>query len=135
MMTLTHPTFSAQSVPDFEADDFEDDADMPKEKEEVTNNKIHKSTLRDLHSLGVLNKMAYIALNLRLDQPINGEPQNIDTEAYATLLTFTDVMANGKEKTFEISSSDVEGAIATLKKKGALQCDKPPVQLSIGLMY
>jgi hypothetical protein len=135
MMTLTHPALSTQSVPDFETDDFEDDADMPEKKEEVTNNKIHKSTLRDLHSLGVLNKMAYIALNLRLDQPINGQPQSIDTDAYATLLTFTDVMVNGKEKTFEISSSDVESAIATLKKKGALQCDKPPVQLSIGLMY
>jgi hypothetical protein len=135
MMTLTHPAPSTQSVPDFETDDFEDDADMPEKKEEVTNNKIHKSTLRDLHSLGVLNKMAYIALNLRLDQPINGQPQSIGTDDYAKLLTHTEVMANGKKKIFEISSSDVESAIATLKKKGALQCDKPPVQLSIGLMY
>jgi hypothetical protein len=135
MMTLTHPALSTQSVPDFETDDFEDDADMPKVKVEYTEGRIVRATIRDLFSMGVLNKTAYIALNLRLDQPTDGTVQEIDPEQYSEELTFDTALAGGKDKTFGVSPSEVESAIASLQKKGALQCDKPPVQLSIGLMY
>ena len=97
--------------------------------------RITRDTVRDLFAAGVLNKTAYVALNLRLDQPTDGVTQEIDPIQYAEELTFDTALANGKDKTFSVSPGDVEMAIAALQKKGCLQCDKPPVQLSIGLMY
>jgi hypothetical protein len=97
--------------------------------------RIVRATVRDLFAAGVLNKTAYVALCLRLDQPVDGTVQEIDPEQYAEELTFEQALAGGKDKTYTVSPSDVEQAIATLQKKGCLQCDKPPVQLSIGLMY
>jgi hypothetical protein len=110
----------------------------PKDKvkaEYTEDNRITRGTIKDLFSAGVLNKTAYVALCLRLDQPIDGALHEIDTEQYAEELTFDAAAPGGKEKTFGPSPSDVEVAIAALQKKGCLQCDKPPVQLTIGLMY
>jgi hypothetical protein len=98
-------------------------------------NRITRETIKDLFAAGVLSKVAYVALCLRLDQPITGELQQLDPIQYGEELTFDRPQANGKEKTFGPSPSDVEVAIAALQKKGCLQCDKPPVQLTIGLMY
>jgi hypothetical protein len=61
--------------------------------------------------------------------------QEIDPEQYAEELTFEQALAGGKGKTYGVSPGEVEQAIAALQKKGALKCDKPPVQLTIGLMY
>ena len=97
--------------------------------------RITRDTVRDLFAAGVLNKTAYVALNLRLDQPTDGMTQDIDPIQYAEELTFDMAMPNGKDKTFSVSPGDVEQAIAALQKKGCLQCDKPPIQLTIGLMY
>jgi hypothetical protein len=97
--------------------------------------RITKDTVRDLFAAGVLNKVAYIALILRLDQPIDGTIQEIDPEIFAEEITFETALAGGKDKTYSVSPADVEVAIATLQKKGCLQCDKPPVQLTIGLHY
>lgn len=96
---------------------------------------INKATIRSLFACGVLNKTAYIALVLRLEQPTDGTLQTIDPEQFAEELTFEEALAGGKGKIYVVSSSDVETAIAALQKKGALQCDKPPVQLTIGLHY
>lgn len=111
--------------------------EMPTEKVHVeyTEGRIVRATVRDLFAAGVLNKTAYVALNLRLDQPTNGEFQEIDPEQYAEELTFEQALAGGKGKTYGVTPGEVEQAIASLQKKGALQCDKPPVQLTIGLNY
>lgn len=97
--------------------------------------KINRDTVRELFANGIINKTAYIALSLRLDQPIDGRLQEVDTGAYSSELSFDHVSPTGKEKSYEVSPFDVEQAIMALEKKGCLQCDKPPVQLSIGLMY
>lgn len=97
--------------------------------------KITRDTIRDLFAAKVLNKTAYIALCLRLDQPTDGEFQEIDPEQYAEELTFDTALPGDKDKTHGVSPSDVEQAITTLQKKGCLQCDRPPVQLTIGLNY
>jgi hypothetical protein len=102
---------------------------------EYTQGRIVRATVRDLFAAGVLNKIAYVALNLRLDQPTTGELQEIDPVQYAEEITFEAAGAKGKDKTYAVSPGDVESAIASLQKKGALKCEKPPVQLTIGLMY
>jgi hypothetical protein len=100
-----------------------------------TEGRIVRATVRDLFAAGVLNKIAYVALCLRLDQPTTGELQEIDPVQYAEEITFEAAAAKGKDKTYAVSPGDVESAIAALQKKGALKCEKPPVQLTIGLMY
>jgi hypothetical protein len=100
-----------------------------------TQGRIVRATVRDLFAAGVLNKTAYVALCLRLDQPENGTAQEIDPEQYSKELTFGQALAGGKDKTYTVSPSDVKAAIATLEKKGALQADSPPIQITIGLMY
>jgi hypothetical protein len=102
---------------------------------EYTQGRINRATVRDLFAAGVLNKTAYVALCLRLDQPEDGTAQEIDPEQYAEELTFETATGNNSVKVCGVSPSDIEVAIASLQKKGALQCDKPPVQLTIGLMY
>ena len=97
--------------------------------------RITRDTVRDLFAAGVLNKTQYVALILRLDQPTDGTIQEIDPEVFAEEITFETALAGGKDKTYSVSPSDVEVAIATLQKKGCLQCDKPPTQLTIGLHY
>jgi len=113
--------------------------EAPATTEKVTANytegRIVRATVRDLFAAGVINKVVYIALCLRLDQPVNGEMQEIDPIQYAEELTFEQALAGGKDKTYGVSPSDVKQAIATLEKKGALQADSPPVQITIGLMY
>jgi hypothetical protein len=102
---------------------------------EYTEGRIVRATVRDLFAAGVLSKTAYIALILRLEQPTDGTFQDIETMQFADELTFEAADLKGKEKTFTVSPTDVEVAIATLQKKGCLQCDKPPIQLQIALHY
>lgn len=106
-----------------------------KVKVNFTETKITRDVIKDLFAAGVLNKTAYIALILRLEQPINGELQEIDPELFSEENTFEMALAGGKDKTYSISPSDVEVAIAQLEKKGCLHAERPPIQITIGLNF
>ncbi|MGL5066119.1 MAG: hypothetical protein ACRC62_39625 [Microcoleus sp.] len=102
---------------------------------EYTDTKITRAVVKDLFAAGVLSKTAYIALALRLEQPTNGVFQEIDPVAFSEENSFEMALAGGKDKLYAISPSDVEVAIAALEKKGCLTAERPPIQITIGLMF
>jgi hypothetical protein len=116
-------------------DQLDDDRDSSTGNGILGGRRICKDTLRDLFSSGIINKTAYIALVFVLEQPTDGNEQEIDPIEFAESLGFDRVGPNNKDKTYDFSPAEVEAAIAKLNSKGLLHAQKPPVQITINLKY
>jgi hypothetical protein len=69
-----------------------------------------------------------------MEQPKEGVFR-VDVYEFAEEISFEACPAGkDKEKSYEITPEDVQSALFSLEKKGALQADRE-VQLNIGLMY
>lgn len=91
---------------------------------------LRESDIKYLLTSGVINKTAYILLQMQLRYGV-GETPNFALDDFAVAISVCEVREDGKEKIIEFEAEDVNLAIAQLAKKGALSSKQTAVQLNI----
>lgn len=91
---------------------------------------LRESDIKYLLTLGVINKSAYILLQMWLRYGV-GDTPNFALDDFGVAVSVCEIREDGTEKIIDFKEEDVNLAIAQLAKKKALSSKQVAVQLNI----